>query len=180
MKCSLGISNFPKEISSLSQSIAFLYFFALISEEEKKNLWGRLSYLSLLFFGTLHSNRHMFPFLLCLSLLFSAVCQASPDSHFGVLHFFSMGMVLLPASCTVSRTSVHSSSATLPIRSSPLNLVVTPAVKPWGIWLRSPWVVWYPFVLLQRNATRWQHIPKSSLSASSSGSSCAEAGGPQI
>ena len=28
--------------------------------------WGRLSYLSLLFFGTLHSNGYIFPFLLCL------------------------------------------------------------------------------------------------------------------
>ena len=33
MKCSLGISNFLEEISSLSHSIVFLYFFALISEE---------------------------------------------------------------------------------------------------------------------------------------------------
>ena len=33
MKCSLGISNFLKEISSLSHSIIFLYFFALITEE---------------------------------------------------------------------------------------------------------------------------------------------------
>ena len=33
MKYSLGISNFLEEISSLSHSIVFLYFFALISEE---------------------------------------------------------------------------------------------------------------------------------------------------
>ena len=33
MKCSLGISNFPEEISSLSHSVVFLYFFALITEE---------------------------------------------------------------------------------------------------------------------------------------------------
>ena len=33
MKCSLGISNFLEEISSLSHSIGFLYFFALIPEE---------------------------------------------------------------------------------------------------------------------------------------------------
>ena len=33
MKCSLGISNFLEAISSLSHSIVFLYFFALISEE---------------------------------------------------------------------------------------------------------------------------------------------------
>src|SRR5574341_801379 len=33
MKCSLGISNFLEEISSLSHSIVFLYLFALITEE---------------------------------------------------------------------------------------------------------------------------------------------------
>ena len=34
MKCSLDISNFLEEISSLSFSIVFLYFFALIAEED--------------------------------------------------------------------------------------------------------------------------------------------------
>ena len=33
MKCSLGISNFLQEISSLSYSIVFLYFLSLITEE---------------------------------------------------------------------------------------------------------------------------------------------------
>ena len=33
MKCSLGISNFLDEISSLSHSVVFLYFFAFITEE---------------------------------------------------------------------------------------------------------------------------------------------------
>ena len=33
MKCSLGISNFLEDTSSLSHSIVFLYFFALITEE---------------------------------------------------------------------------------------------------------------------------------------------------
>ena len=33
MKCSLGISNFLEEISSLSYSIVFLYFFVLITEK---------------------------------------------------------------------------------------------------------------------------------------------------
>ena len=62
MKCSLWISNFLKEISSLSYSVVFLYCCT--------DHWGRLSYLFLLFFGTLHSNKYIFPFLLCLSLLF--------------------------------------------------------------------------------------------------------------
>ena len=33
MKCSLDISHFLEEISSLSHSVVFLYFFALIAEE---------------------------------------------------------------------------------------------------------------------------------------------------
>ena len=33
MKCSLGISNFLEEISSLSHFIVFFYFFAVITEE---------------------------------------------------------------------------------------------------------------------------------------------------
>ena len=50
-------------------------------------------------------------------LLFSAICKVSSDSHFAFLHFFSMGMVLIPVSCTVSQTSVHSSSGPLSITS---------------------------------------------------------------
>ena len=63
--------------------------------------------------------------LLFTSLLFTAICKASPDSHFAFLHFYSMGMVLIPVSCTMSRTSFHSSSGTLSIRSRPLNLFLT-------------------------------------------------------
>ena len=67
------MSNFLEEISSLSHSIVFLYFFALIAEEDF------LTFLSLLFFGTLHSNGYIFPFLLLTSLLFSAICKAVPE-----------------------------------------------------------------------------------------------------
>ena len=63
MKCSLGISNFLEEISSLSHSIVFIYFFALISEEG-----FLISFL--LFFGTLHSDACIFPFLLCFSFIY--------------------------------------------------------------------------------------------------------------
>ena len=70
MKCSLGISNFLEEKLvflegiSLSPSVVFLYFFALITD------WRRVSYLFLLFFGILHSDAYIFPFLLCFSPLF--------------------------------------------------------------------------------------------------------------
>ena len=40
MKCSLGISNFLEEISSLSHSVVFLYFFALILRNPGLGLMG--------------------------------------------------------------------------------------------------------------------------------------------
>ena len=36
------------------------------------------------------------------SRLFTAICQPSSDSHFAFLHFFFLGMVLIPVSCTTS------------------------------------------------------------------------------
>ena len=72
--------------------------------------WGRLYYLSLLSFGTLNSNRYIFPFLLCLSsLLFTAICKASSDSHFAFLHFFSWGWswFLSPVQCHKPPHIVH-------------------------------------------------------------------------
>ena len=109
-KCSLGISNFLEEISSLSHSIVFLYFPALVTKEgflisPLRNSAFRCLYLS-------------FPPLLFASLLFTAICKASRGSHFAFLHFFSMGMGLIPVSCTMSRTSFDSSSGTLCINFS--------------------------------------------------------------
>ena len=51
--------------------------------------------------------------LLFASLLFTVICKASPDSRLASFHFFFLGMVLIPVSCTVSRTSVRSSSGVL-------------------------------------------------------------------
>ena len=51
--------------------------------------------------------------LLFASLLFKAICKACSDSHFVFLHFFFLGMVLIPVFCTMSQTSIHSSSGTL-------------------------------------------------------------------
>ena len=101
MKCSFGISDFLEEISSFP----FRCFPLFICIDHLE----RLSHLSLLFFGTLYSDGYIFPFLLCLSLLFSALCKASSDNHFTFLRFFLLGMVLITASCTMSRTSIHSS-----------------------------------------------------------------------
>ena len=44
LKCSLGISNFLEEISSLFHSFVFLYFFALITEEGQ-TVWVQIHHL---------------------------------------------------------------------------------------------------------------------------------------
>ena len=131
MKCSLGISNFLEEISSLSHSVVFLYFFALITEEG-----FLISSCCSLEFCIQMGISFLFS-LLFTSLLFSAICKASSDKHFAFLLLFFLGMVLIPASYTMSWTFVRSSSGTLSIRSNPLNLVVTSTVQSWRIWFRS-------------------------------------------
>ena len=74
-----------------------------------------LSLLALLWNSALKWVYLSFSPLPLASLLFSALCKASSDNHFSFLHlfFFCLGMVLIPASCTMSRTYIHSSSGTL-------------------------------------------------------------------
>ena len=79
--------------------------------------------------------------LLFTSLLFTAICKASSDSHFTFLHFFFIGMVLIPVSCIMSWSSVHSSSGTLSVRSSPLNLFLIPLYGHKGFDLGHAWMV---------------------------------------
>ena len=91
MKYSLGISNFLEEISSLSHSVVFLYFFDCSLRKSFLSLfavfwnsafkWVYLSFSSL-------------PFA---SLLFAAIYKASSNNHFAFLHFFFLGMALIPA-----------------------------------------------------------------------------------
>ena len=77
--------------------------------------WGRLSYLSLVFFGTVHSNGYIFTFLFCFLFVFLSQLFIRPSQKAILLffHFFFLGRVLLPVSCTMSWTSVHSSSVIL-------------------------------------------------------------------
>ena len=104
--CSFDISNFLEEISSLSHSIVFLYFFALFIYE------GLIS--------------PCFPLEICIQLgisfpfsfafhclLSSAIHKASSDNHFAFLHFFFLEMVMVTTSCTMLQTPIHSSSGTL-------------------------------------------------------------------
>ena len=93
-ECSLGISNFLEEISSLSHSIVFLYFFVLIAEE-----------------GFLISPCCSLE--LCVQIGVSVLCSfvfnffsqlfVRPPQTI-ILPFcisFFLGMVLIPVSCTV-------------------------------------------------------------------------------
>ena len=110
MKCLLGITNW---------SFPFYWFPLFLCIDH----WEKLSYLSVLFFGTLHSNGYIFPFPLCFLLpSFHSYLQGLFKQPFCFFAFFFFGIVLIPVSCTRSRTSIHSSSGTLSIRSSPLNL----------------------------------------------------------
>ena len=81
MKCSFVISNFLEEISSLSHSIVFLHFFALITEV------GFL--ISPCYSLELFIQMGIFEFsaLPFTSVLYSAICKASSDNHFAFLHF---------------------------------------------------------------------------------------------
>ena len=116
------VSNFLEEISTISHSVVFLYFFALIAEE------GFLISPSILWNSTFRWVYRSFPPLPLASLLFSAICKASSDNHFACLHFFFLRMVLITASCRELWTSFYNSSGTHSIRSNPLSLFVTSTV----------------------------------------------------
>ena len=103
MKCSLGISNFLEESSSLSQSVVSLYFFALITEE------GFL--ISPCYSLKLHSNGYIFAFILCFLLLFFSRLFVRPPQT-AILLFcisFSWGWswFLFPVQCHKPPFIVH-------------------------------------------------------------------------
>ena len=72
-----------------------------------------LSLLAILWNSAFKWEYLSFSLFLFASLLSTAICKASSDNHFVFLHFFSMGTVLIPVSCTRLQTSVHSLSGTL-------------------------------------------------------------------
>ena len=109
-KYSLGISNFPEEISTLPHSIVFLYFLALFSLEGF--LISRCYSSEFCIYG------YIFPFLLCLFFLFFSQLFVRPPQT-AILHFFFLGMVLITTTfCTMLWTSIHRSSGTWSIRSN--------------------------------------------------------------
>ena len=115
--CSLGISNFLEEISSLFHSIVFLYFCALITE---KGFLIYPCYSLELCIQWIYLSFSPFPLA---SPLFSAICKTSLDSHFAFLYFFSWGWSwsLPPVQCQKPPSYFFRQS----IRSNPLNLFFT-------------------------------------------------------
>ena len=98
MKCSLGICNFLEEISSLSHSVVFLHFFALIAEE------GFLispCYSLELCIQMLIS--FLFFFAFCFSS-FHSYFKASSDSHFAFFFFFFLYSREYRSTWNVTRT----------------------------------------------------------------------------
>ena len=157
MKCSHGTSDFLQEISSLSYSIVppflcihrwerlsfffliLFYFktlhncisFAKYQHESATGIHVRKTFLSL--FAILWNSAFKWVYLSIsplpfASFLSSGIWKTSSDNHFAFLFFFFLGMVLITASYTMSRISIHSSSGTLFIRSNPLNLFVTSTI----------------------------------------------------
>ena len=89
----------------------------------------RQAFLSLLaILWILHSDGCIFPFLLCLLLLFFSHLFVRPPQTtiLPCLHLFFLGMVLIIASYTMSQTSVHRQRHS--IRSNSLNLFLTSPV----------------------------------------------------
>ena len=82
VKCSLNISNFLEDVSSLSHSIVFPYFFALITEE---GFLISLCYSWNSAFKWVYLSFFPLPFA---SLLFLAICKTSSDNHVIFLYFF--------------------------------------------------------------------------------------------
>ena len=103
MKCSLGISNFLEEISSLSHSVLFLYFFALIAEEGF--LISPCYSLELLLWNGYLS----FSPLLCTSLLFTAILRPPQTAILLFCISFQWGWSwsLSPVQCHEPLSTVH-------------------------------------------------------------------------
>ena len=89
MKCSLGISSFLEEISNLSHSVVFLYLFAFSLKK------AFLSLLAILWNSAFIGN--IFPFLLCLSLLFFSQLFVRPAQTTSLPSCISFSSLLLPS-----------------------------------------------------------------------------------
>ena len=115
-KCSLDISYFPEEISSLSCSVVFFQFYTLIIDE---GLVSQCCSLEIcVFFG------YIFPFLSCFSFLFFLqLFVRSPQKPLCLLAFLFLRDDFVHCLLyNIMDFPVHSSSGTLFTSSNHLNL----------------------------------------------------------
>ena len=102
MKYSLGISNFLEDISSLSHSIVFLCFFALITEDD---------FLAILWNSAFKWVYLSFSPLPLAFLLFSAIYKASSDNHFALhchyLFIYLLSLVMLVNPWSKNLPTIH-------------------------------------------------------------------------
>ena len=129
MKCSLGISP-----------ILFFPLFLCIDH------WGRLSYLSLLFFGTLHSNRYSFPFLLCFLLLFFSQLFVRPPQTTNLPFCISFPGNGLNPCLLYNVRNLHPQFFRHSIRSNSLDVFLTSTVRDF-IWVIPEWSSGFPYFL---------------------------------
>ena len=104
---------FPWYLSFLKRSLVFpilLFSSVCMHWSLRKDVLSLLAVLWNSAFKWIYLSFSPLPFT---SLLFSAICKASSDSHFAFLHLFFLGLVLITAFSTMSWTSVHSFSGTL-------------------------------------------------------------------
>ena len=90
MKYSLDISNFLEEISIV---FPILLFSSIPLHWSLRKAF--LSLLAILWNSAFRCLYLSFSHLLLASLLFTAICKASSDSHFALLHYFFLAMVLI-------------------------------------------------------------------------------------
>ena len=101
IKHSLSISNFLEDISGLS---ILLFSSTSLHWLPRKAFLSLLDILGNSAFKWEYISFSPLPFT---SLHFTAICKPSSDNHFAFLHLFFLGIVLIPASCTMSWTSFH-------------------------------------------------------------------------
>ena len=119
MKCSLDVSNFLEEISNLSHSVVFLYFFAWFIEEDLISPCYSLERCIQL--GI------FFSFLPCLSFLsFLQLFIKPPQITTLPLAFLFIWNGFCHCFLYSVQTSIHSSSGILSTRYNPLNLLIPP------------------------------------------------------
>ena len=123
---SMGSHRVGHDWSDLAAAAVFpLYCFPLFLCTDH---WGRLSYLSLLFFETLHSGEYIFPFLVCLLLLFFSQLFVRPPKTIILTFLFlflgdSLDYCLLYNVANLCPQFFRHS-----VRSNPLNIFVTATV----------------------------------------------------